>query len=42
MAKTITGERLVTLGDFLKHGSAVLGLSFLVLWFWTLWKWIGF
>lgn len=46
MAKDpVTGERLVTLGDFLKHGSAVLGLSFLVLWIWTFlgyWKWIGF
>jgi sodium-dependent dicarboxylate transporter 2/3/5 len=46
MAKDpITGERLVTLGDFLKHGSVVLVLSFLVLWIWTFlgyWKWIGF
>ena len=46
MAKDpVTGERLVTLKDFLKHGSAVLVLSFLVLWIWTFfgyWKWIGF
>jgi sodium-dependent dicarboxylate transporter 2/3/5 len=32
-----TGEQLVTLGDFLKHGSVVLVLSFLVLWVWTIW-----
>ena len=46
MAKDpITGEQLVTLGDFLKHGSIVLALSFAVLWFWTFlgyWRWIGF
>jgi sodium-dependent dicarboxylate transporter 2/3/5 len=46
MAKDpVTGERLVTLGDFLKHGSVVMALSFLVLWIWTFlgyWKWIGF
>ncbi|NQS98291.1 MAG: anion permease [candidate division Zixibacteria bacterium] len=46
MAKDpITGEQLVTLGDFLKHGSIVLALSLLVLWFWTFlgyWRWIGF
>ncbi|MBI4878070.1 MAG: anion permease [Planctomycetes bacterium] len=40
-----TGEQLVTIGDFLKHGAAVLVLSFLVLWFWVIlgyWSWIGF
>ncbi len=41
----VTGEHLVTLTDFLKHGAAVLVLSFLVLWGWTFfgyWRWIGF
>jgi sodium-dependent dicarboxylate transporter 2/3/5 len=41
----VTGEQLVTLGDFLKHGTAVLALSFTVLWVWTIfgyWRWIGF
>ncbi len=46
MAKDpITGEQLVTLSDFFKHGSMVLILSFLVLWFWTIlgyWRYIGF
>jgi sodium-dependent dicarboxylate transporter 2/3/5 len=46
MAKDpVTGEQLVTLGDFLKHGSIVLVLSFLVLWIWTFlgyWRWMGF
>lgn len=46
MAKDpITGEQLVTLMDFLKHGTAVLVLSFAVLWVWTFfgyWQWIGF
>lgn len=40
-----TGEQLVTLGDFFKHGAAVLVLSFMVLWLWTFlgyWRWIGF
>jgi solute carrier family 13 (sodium-dependent dicarboxylate transporter), member 2/3/5 len=40
-----TGEQLVTLGDFMKHGAAVLVLSFLVLWFWLFlgyWQFIGF
>ena len=40
-----TGEQLVTLGDFFKHGAAVLVLSFVVLWVWTIlgyWNWIGF
>jgi sodium-dependent dicarboxylate transporter 2/3/5 len=40
-----TGEQLVTLGDFFKHGFAVLLLSFAVLWFWAIlgyWAWIGF
>jgi len=37
MAKDpITGEQLVTLGDFFRHGLAILLLSFLVLWLWTI------
>jgi sodium-dependent dicarboxylate transporter 2/3/5 len=46
MAKDpITGEQLVKLGDFLRHGSVILVLSFAVLWIWTFfgyWKFIGF
>jgi sodium-dependent dicarboxylate transporter 2/3/5 len=41
----VTGEQLLTLGDFLKHGSIMLLLSFLVLWIWTFlgyWRLIGF
>jgi len=41
----VTGEQLVTLGDFLKHGTAILLLSFAVLWFWTFlgyWRILGF
>lgn len=40
-----TGEQLVTLGDFFKHGAAVLLISFLVLWIWVIfgyWMWLGF
>ncbi|MBZ0264948.1 anion permease [bacterium] len=40
-----TGEQLVTLGDFMKHGAAILLISFVVLWGWAFlgyWKWIGF
>lgn len=40
-----TGEQLVTLGDFLKHGSIILLLSFIVLWGWVFfgyWRLIGF
>ena len=40
-----TGEQLVTVGDFFKHGAAVLILSFIVLWGWVIlgyWTWIGF
>jgi sodium-dependent dicarboxylate transporter 2/3/5 len=40
-----TGEQLVTLSDFAKHGTAVLILSFLVLWGWVIlgyWQLIGF
>ncbi|GAB4346453.1 MAG: hypothetical protein Kow0099_27680 [Candidatus Abyssubacteria bacterium] len=40
-----TGEQLVTVQDFLKHGAVVLLLSFLVLWVWVFfgyWRWIGF
>lgn len=46
MAKDpVTGEQLVTLGDFLKHGFVVLLLSFAVLWSWAFfgyWRLIGF
>jgi sodium-dependent dicarboxylate transporter 2/3/5 len=41
----VTGEQLITLGDFFKHGAVILALSFLVLWLWTFWgywKIIGF
>ena len=40
-----TGEQLVTLGDFFKHGAAVLAISFIVLWGWVIlgyWTWMGF
>jgi sodium-dependent dicarboxylate transporter 2/3/5 len=40
-----TGEQLVTLGDFLKHGFSVLLISFVVLWLWAIlgyWLWLGF
>jgi sodium-dependent dicarboxylate transporter 2/3/5 len=40
-----TGEQLVTLGDFFKHGFFVLVISFVVLWLWTIlgyWLWLGF
>ena len=40
-----TGEQLVTLGDFLKHGFIITLLAFVVLWVWAFfgyWKWIGF
>ena len=46
MAKDpVTGEQLVSLSDFFKHGLAILLLSFAVLWGWTIlgyWRWIGF
>ncbi|UCC43919.1 MAG: anion permease [Candidatus Zixiibacteriota bacterium] len=46
MAKDpVTGEQLVKLSDFLKHGAVVLILSFAVLWGWTIfgyWRYIGF
>jgi len=46
MAKDpVTGEQLVGLGDFFRHGSVALVLSFAVLWAWTFfgyWRWIGF
>jgi sodium-dependent dicarboxylate transporter 2/3/5 len=41
----VTGEQLVGLGDFIKHGLAVLVLSFIVLWGWVFlgyWQMIGF
>jgi sodium-dependent dicarboxylate transporter 2/3/5 len=41
----VTGEQLLTLSDFLKHGSIMLLLSFLVLWIWAFlgyWRLIGF
>ncbi len=40
-----TGEQLVTLGDFFKHGLVVTLISLAVLWGWTFfgyWRWIGF
>ncbi|MGD8278121.1 MAG: SLC13 family permease [Gemmatimonadota bacterium] len=40
-----TGEQLVTLGDFFKHGFFVLLISFAVFWLWAIlgyWLWIGF
>jgi sodium-dependent dicarboxylate transporter 2/3/5 len=40
-----TGEQLVTLGDFFKHGFVVSLLAFVVLWLWAFfgyWRWIGF
>jgi len=40
-----TGRQLVTQGDFLRHGLAVFGISFAVLWGWTFlgyWRWLGF
>ncbi len=40
-----TGEQLVTLGDFAKHGAVILALSFVVLWLWVIlgyWSWLGF
>jgi sodium-dependent dicarboxylate transporter 2/3/5 len=40
-----TGEQLVTLSDFLKHGVIITLLGFAVLWGWTIfgyWRWIGF
>jgi sodium-dependent dicarboxylate transporter 2/3/5 len=40
-----TGEQLVSLADFLKHGAVVLLLSFLVLWVWVIlgyWRFVGF
>jgi len=40
-----TGEQLVSLSDFAKHGVVVTLLAWLVLWFWTIygyWAWIGF
>jgi len=41
----VTGEQLVTLTDFFKHGFFVLILSFAVLWLWTFfgyWRLMGF
>jgi len=40
-----TGEQLVRLSDFLKHGAIVTLLAFVVLWAWAFfgyWRWIGF
>jgi len=40
-----TGEQLVTLKDFARHGLAITVLSLLVLWGWTIfgyWRWMGF
>jgi sodium-dependent dicarboxylate transporter 2/3/5 len=41
----VTGEQLVTLKDFMKHGAIVLVLCFAVLFLWVIlgyWRWIGF
>ncbi len=40
-----TGEQLVTLKDFAKHGTIITVLALLVLWGWAFlgyWRWIGF
>ena len=40
-----TGEQLVTLGDFFRHGAVILVISFAVLWGWAIlgyWTWLGF
>ncbi len=40
-----TGEQLVTVTDFLKHGAVALVLSLAVLWIWVFfgyWRWVGF
>jgi sodium-dependent dicarboxylate transporter 2/3/5 len=40
-----TGEQLVTMKDFLVHGTVVLLLNFVVLWLWVIfgyWRWLGF
>lgn len=40
-----TGEQLITLGDFLKHGIFVTLLAFGVLWGWVIfgyWRFVGF
>ncbi|MEW5922705.1 MAG: SLC13 family permease, partial [Candidatus Zixiibacteriota bacterium] len=46
MAKDpITGEQLVKLSDFFKHGFVILLLSFAVLWLWVIygyWQFLGF
>ena len=39
-----TGEQLVTMKDFLLHGTVVLLLNFAVLWLWVIfgyWRWLG-
>ncbi len=41
----LTGEQLIKLSDFLRHGAVVLLLSFAVLIGWTIlgyWRWLGF
>lgn len=41
----VTGEQLVRLGDFARHGFVILILCFLILWVPTIlgyWRWIGF
>ena len=40
-----TGEQLVTLSDFFKHGAVVTLLALVVFWGWAIfgyWRWIGF
>jgi sodium-dependent dicarboxylate transporter 2/3/5 len=41
----VTGEQLITLSDFMRHGAVMLVLSFAVLFGWTIfgyWRWVGF
>ncbi len=46
MAKNpATGERLISLSDFIRHGFMVFLISMIVLWLWVIlgyWQWIGF
>jgi len=40
-----TGEQLVSLSDFARHGVVVTLLAWVVLWFWVFygyWQWVGF
>jgi sodium-dependent dicarboxylate transporter 2/3/5 len=40
-----TGQQLISMKDFLVHGSVVFVLSLIVLWLWVFlgyWRWFGF